>query len=489
MRLRKPLPPTDELLDLPPLDGEVDEHAPDAAELLPDLFDDGEGADDSVAGDGFDDDLPDADDASTGLDDLDGTDDDHDGFDTVVLSRDAPSAGDDDGPDEAHEAWFDEAPAEVDDDQGEEGIEASTFDLVGGLPPLDDDAEGDALPDEAVPAPVAMTLPGFVLEDAGPPSARVRMVRGATVGEGVVLGVAVALTLADDGLWAVGDAVARLDRANFDDEAPSFSAVDAPGGEVFTGVAVGADGVPLVATLGGEVLVATRRGSWRPLGVSGQGRSAGPTRLHADGARVWCVDAVGRLTAVAGLDAAEIPALEVSVSAVAIDREGGLLVLAAGAGEVTAHRIEPQGGLRWRRLVLPTGARPGTAACAGDLVALAASDGGWVSVDGGARWHAAPLLAGATALAVVHSDDGAPGLLVGLYDARADRAAAVFAPVGAAGVLGAAQPVALPAERRPDDTDDADGDGRIERLVALDPAGRRMAVLTGRGTVWLIDRA
>ncbi len=491
MRLRKPRLRDDDLLDLPPLDGDDDEPAPVDEALMPLLHDDGEGADDSVAGEGFDDPLPDEAVDVAGLDEaLDGPDDDHDGYDEMVVPDDADE-GDDAGHDDALEAWFDEAPGESADDLGEEGVEDVAADLFGALPPMDDDDDdaGDATPMDDLPAQVRHAAGGFALEEPSPQSARVRLVRGATVGEGVVLGVAVAMTLAEDGLWAVGDAVARLDRASFDDEAPAFVAVDAPGGEVFTGVAVRADGIPMVATLGAEVLVATRRGSWRPLGALGPGRAVGPTRLHFDGVRVWCVDAQGGLHLLPGPEAPGGPTPAMAVTAATVDQEGGFFVASAGVSEVCGYRVDAQAVAAWRRVSLPPGARPAVASLAGDLIALAGSDGGWWSVDGGQRWHAGALLQGATALAVVHSDDGAPGLLVGVYDARVDRSAAVFVPVQSDGALGPAQQVALPAERRPEDGDESEGDNRIEQIVALDPAGRRVAVLTGRGTVWLIDRS
>lgn len=484
MPAHKPRRSDDALPPLPPLDGDGDEVDNSLDDLLPfDLSDDGGGLDDAAAGEGFDDALPDAIGAgSDGVDDLEGpTPDDDDDAEDIVLA--ATVDDDSDADDDQDVDWLaDEAPARS-DDRGEEGPDDPEADLMGELPPLDDDADGDAPPDEEGPA--GMASPGRALEGVASLAASVRLVRGATVGEGVVLGVAVSIAVAHDGLWAVGDAVARLDRASFDDEAPTFSAIDAPGGEVFTGVAVGADGTPVVATLGGQVLVATRRGSWKPVSDHGPVRP-GPVRLHFDGLRVWCVDAQGALSSLDG-DGARHAVPGVVATAVAVDREGGLLVLSATGGEVNAQRREAAPEAGWQRVSLPAGVAPTAAACAGDLVALSAPESGWVSTDGGRRWHEAPALGGATALAVIHSDDGAPGLLAGLYDAATDRAVVLSAPIGADGALGAAQHVALPAEGR--DDDEAEGDGRIEQLVALDPSGRQLAVLTGRGAVWRIDRA
>lgn len=226
MPAHKPRRSDDALPPLPPLDGDGDEVDSSLDDLLPfDLADDGGGLDDAPAGEGFDDALPDAiGEGPDGDNDFDGPAEGDDAED-IVLAATADDDGD--AEDDQDVDWLaGEAPARS-DDRGEEGPDEPEADLMGALPPLDDDADGDAPPYEEGPAGTASL--GLALDGVASLSASVRLVRGATVGEGVVLGVAVAIAVAHDGLWAVGDAVARLDRASFDDEAPTFAAIDAPG--------------------------------------------------------------------------------------------------------------------------------------------------------------------------------------------------------------------------------------------------------------------
>ncbi|MBL8601267.1 MAG: hypothetical protein JNK72_05035 [Myxococcales bacterium] len=473
--------PDDDRLELPPLDG-ADAPADDLSfdEFVP--LDEGPVVDDdAVEGvaaldplEAFDD-APGAggDDAGEGLDAA---------LDDAIVE---PEATADEGDEGVVDPGYDglEAPGAADeDDGGEEGPgDDPAFADTAALPPLAGDDDDDTGFEEDLVADTALTPPAFALSHAG---ATLRRVENGARGAGAALGATLAMALGRDGLFVVGDGLGRVDAEALVSAAPRIERLEAPQGELFTSAAFDAQGYLCLGALSAKVIRATRRGSWKALSDTvAEGRAAGPATVFSAGAALWCLGPHGGLFCVDD-ERFEGPALVEPAAAFAVDDEGGLWVVTASWGRHRLHHLEA-GQRRWREApVQGLGGAAVSLAAQGDVVLVAGRGGALVSHDGGAHWAQAPALAGATAMVLVSDDDGAPRVIAAIHDAAADRATVLVAAVGEAGLVAARQ---VPLEGESADEGESD-DARVEQIVALDRAGRRVALLTARGEIFVLTR-
>jgi hypothetical protein len=419
------LPVEEELAELPPLDGEVDEtedSAPDLEEAeLPkdtdDPFDDL--AEDPTQGDGSAElELADKDKEAGWLDDAD----EAEGLDIgdaelVTEESDLLHESEEPSSVEEDEDLGDEPSDDGDPDTGEEGPDDEDEELrEEDLPRLDAD-EGGAPDDE-----------DFIDEDFAGEDAPLGVAwhsdRWERVGPPLAVGPVRALTCVVRGILAGGAGLYRLD---LEGGVERLSAVGLERGDV-TGVWASGRGVA-VTTDDGELLVSrdqgasfTRASGWRPL-VRPDEAAAG-IDVVIGGGELWVRTALGTLLWSGDFGVTFEPAdLGGFVEALGVDDEGALLAivrtlsgseLARGRRGSLVHTTLT-GGLLANELA----AGRFLIAARGRHVALA-PDGGVVSVslDGGASWTRAAGTASATALAW---SKGEGHLLVGLYDERQER--------------------------------------------------------------------
>lgn len=475
---RKPSPHDDELPALPPLDGD-DEAAPVDVPLDVALDDGDASLDDSAADELTDDALDEPVDLAHGDDDA------------PIDTGDDADEIDDDG-----ESWSGDAEREqgeaddVDDldalppdDRGAEGPEGETDDLLDALPPLDDDADGDRTLDEgdAIPELAAFALPTVA-------GVEVQVLLAPSHTLATMLGVAPGVAAGGDHAYIAAETVVAWPPARVGDGDAAVM-LDAPTEEVFCDVAETHPHVVTLATLTGALWRRGRaREAWRRVGRFGDERATGPVTLRAEASRLWALTSDGTLWRED--DGRFEPTLATeTVRAVAVDAHGGALV-ALGGVRRDALRATTD-GRTWRALALPEESAVGCVARRGDVCAAAHGEGaggGWVSVDGGARWTRWPLLDAATSLLLVETDDGEARLVFAVHDEASDRVLLAMARVGGDGVAeGARALVDVGAAFPRGEEDDDGGAARVTRIEAVDRAGRRLLVATTRGAVLLVS--
>ncbi len=250
-----------------------------------------------------------------------------------------------------------------------------------------------------------------------------------------------------------------------------------------------AAGALWLGALTGDVWRKARaRDAWRRVASLSEGRSTGAVELAREGRRVWALTALGTLHM--SDDGARFDATlsREHVRSLAVDARGGVLAAVSGR-RLDALRASIDGGRAWSTLTLPDDVSVRCAARVSDVCVVACVAGpGYVSVDGGATWAAWPLLTGATALTLIEADDGDARVFFSAHDEGSDRATLATARVGArAEPVAACGLVDLSAVIAHVDGDDDEPSRRVERVVALDRAGRHLALLTTRGVVVLVS--
>lgn len=509
MSTRHPRRHEDELPELPPLDGDVHDTPPEAEVEIDDVdvpasLDDA-AADDLDVGPDLDDLPPEEElrDEDEPLPDV--------GEDEEDLVIPGPGSWVGDDANEPHDGdlidTVDDLPP---DDRGEEGPEGDrdVHDLDV-LPPLDDDPTGDdPFHDLDAHEPAALddtSPPAFRLSLSAPAS--VRALRGSAPSLGVALSMALGMALGRDRLFVVGDAVTSVRLDALDEADVVLRPLRAPDAdELFTTAVEREDGTLMLGSLAGNLYRrAHDRDPWRKAGALDP-RGAGAVELCADGTRAWARTANGTLSRAEGGGAFEGPVLR-DVTAFAVDAHGGALAAVSARGR-SGLRASGDGGRTWANVALPEGARVDLLARSGDVFVLASDDpsrAGFVSVTAGRTWSRWEILTGATALALGETDDGIARVFFVAQHPHERRAVLVTAGVGADGEARAPRRLAdldgVLGAAREDDTDEsadeADDEGaeaatdrasgdRVSRLLLLDRAGRRVALLTARGALYQV---
>lgn len=452
----------DELPELPPLDGDDAPADLDVGDDAPP--DEGPASLDDAAADELT--LADVDEPVDVGDDAGAPVDVGDDADEVSDGGEAWRGDAEEGRGEADDVdALDELPP---DDGGAEGVDGDAADDLGELPPMDDDAadegpvEGEAIALSHAPPPE----PGV--------EARVLAVMASGAAPGVCVGV--------DHVFAAGDRLLAWPTALLDDPEAAPLALDAPGDEVLCAVSEDAARTLTVADHDGALWRRARaRDPWRRLRWTDDDRE-GPVSLDAGPAALWALSARGSLRREAAGHFGDALAEE-RVRAVSADAGGAA---AAVSGRRRDGVRVTDDGATWAARPTPEALDADAVARAGEVLAVAGAGGGFVSADGGARWAAWPLLAGATALCVGEADDGDARVFAAVLDG--DRALVVAARV--AGDGGAESPATLcdVAALLPRGGADDDEPPRVERLVAVDRAGRRLLAAVSTGAVLLVTR-
>jgi len=353
------------------------------------------------------------------------------------------------------------------DDGGAEGLDGDRADELGELPPIDDDAGDDApLEGDALPLAAAFALPA-----ADGLEARVLVAGGAA---GVAVGV--------DHVFVAGDRLRAWPTALLDDpEAPAI-VLEAPAGASLCAVSEDVSRTLTVADHDGTLWRRERaRDPWLALRWTDDER-AGRLALWAHGATLWALSPRGSLRREVGGHFTATLADE-RVRALALDARGAVAVAVTGLRRDGVRARDESSA--WTTLSLPSPLDADAVARAGEVIAVAGSAGGFVTADGGARWSSWPLLAGATALCAGETDDGAASVFAAVT--ADDRALVIVARVAGDGAAaGAARLCDLSALLPPGGDDDPPQ--RIERLVPVDRAGRRLLAVTATGAVVLLRR-
>jgi len=225
------------------------------------------------------------------------------------------------------------------------------------------------------------------------------------------------------------------------------------------------------------------------LGASDGGRAT--LDLHAErresGVRVWARAHGGALFRSDDSGRTwEGPVLTQAVRAFGVDALGGG-ALAATVGW-NCELLHTRDGREWRAKNAHVSRPPDALLCRGDAWLLAFADApGRVSVDAGETWTDWPLLRGASALTWLDADDGAVQLLAAIADEAADRSTVVAAAIDRTGAARAVRRVAdVQTLLRPvADVVGDDFECRVDALVPLDGPGRRIVAVTPRGALVL----
>jgi hypothetical protein len=194
------------------------------------------------------------------------------------------------------------------------------------------------------------------------------------------------------------------------------------------------------------------------------------TSLRNEGVRVWArAHGGGLLSSDDGGAHWEGPTESVRACAFDPQASDGLRI-------VSAPHLEARAGGRALRLT----AVPSTLACAGSVWVFCFSRGaGAISADGGASLSTCALLSGATALALLPTDDGAIQLVAAIHDDGTDRSTLIRAGIAPDGTLVGARRIAkLSSFGAPADGSD-DAQNRIEAIVPFD--GERLLLIATGG--------
>jgi hypothetical protein len=382
-----------------------------------------------------------------------------------------------------HDAWGDEgesARGEADDvddldelppdDGGVDGLDGERDDALGELPPMDDDADDDAPADR-------IELPEGSAHGLNPhegAEARVLVAMDLGGAPGVCVGV--------DHVFVAGDRLLAWPTALLDDPEAAGLTLDAPPEGPLC--AVHEDGLRTltVADAAGTLWRRARaRDPWHRLAWTDDDREASVT-LAARGHGVWALSSLGALRREEG--AHFVAALyEERVRALAVDAQGGAAAAVSGRRRDGVRTTDD--GVGWSALHTPEALDADAVARGGEVFAVAGATGGFVSVDGGARWSAWPLLAGATALCLGETDDGDARLFAAVSDG--ERALVVTARVASDGAAVGATALCDVTALLPRSGDD-EAPVRVERVVAVDRAGRQLLVTTSTGAVIVASR-
>ncbi len=475
-----------ELPELPPLDGDDTDTAVDPGDDVDEPADDDPASLDDAAADDL---------AYDELDELEELGEADEGEGPAEPGDDAEEIdGDDDErwtgddarePDEGDEV--EELGGFAPDDQGVEGPEGDLADELEALPPLDDDPEGDRpMGDESAEIP---ELGAFALPRGEGYEARVLIGEGAS--PPAPAATALSVSVGRDRVYAVGDALVALPLSSLDDAGAGFESV---GGldvdELLSSVLEDASGALWLGAFSGSLWRRARaRDPWRRVASLSEGRSTGAVELHREGRRVWARTELGTLHRSDDGARFEAALTGEHVRALAVDARDGVVAALSGRRR-DALRTSSDGGRTWAALVLPDEATVRCVARASEVLVVAQEGGGpgYVSVDSGATWAPWPLLAGATAVALVEADDGDARVLFAAHDESADRVALAVARVGGRGEpVGARQLCDVDATLPRTDHDDDEGAHRVERVVPLDRGVRHVALVTSRGAVVLVS--
>ena len=486
------MPPTrrrdhddDELPELPPIDGDEGAGEFDIGDDLDELTEDGASLDDAASDELAVDEIDAPEDLGGDRDDSDGPSDPGDDADEIDGDDRAKWTGDE-GRDDSDDSDLDDIDSPDLDDQGAEGPEGEAVDELDALPPLDDDTDGDrTVADEGAELPLA---PAFALARREGVTARLLL-----VGESLVSVLAsTGVSASRDRVYAAGETLMALPVASLDDPNALFETVDGVDvDDLFSSALEDASGALWIGAHSGSVWRKARnREAWRRVTTLSDGRSTGAIELFRVGRGVWAHTALGSLHRCAdGQRFDEVFATD-HVRAVAVDSHGVVVAALSGRRRDALRSTSDQGGA-WVTRSLPHDVSVASVACASDVFALAQSTlgaTGYVSIDAGETWVEWPLLANASALAVVEADDGDARVLFTVHDDATDEAVLALARVGSAGeALGACALVDLNEVLPRADHDDEEGAHRIERIVVLDHAGRHLALVTHRGAVALVS--
>jgi hypothetical protein len=454
----------EELPELPPLDGDDEVSLIDVGPEGP-LDDEPSSLDDAAADEltliEIDEPTDLGDDAGVPLDTGDDADDVPD--DTDAWGDDGDTAR---GEADDVEA-LDELPP---DDGGVEGLDGERADDLDALPPIDDDADDDA-PAEIAELPEAAAH-GLLAYDGVEARVLVAMDLGAA--PGVCVGV--------DHVFVAGDRLLAWPTALLDDPEAVHVTLDGPDEEALCAVSEDAARTLTVAAPSGTLWRRARaRDPWRRLRWTDDDRE-GPVELAARGHGVWALSSRGALRREEGAHFVAA-LLDERVRSLATDAGGGAAAAVSGRRHDGVRATED--GVGWGVLTTPEALDADVVARAGEVFAVAGATGGYVTVDGGARWASWPLLAGATALCVGETDDGDPRLFAAVGDG--ERALVVTARV--ASDASAVGPTLLcDVTALLPRAGDEDASVRVERVVAVDRAGRQLLVTTSTGAVIVATR-
>lgn len=392
--------------------------------------------------------------------------------------------GTDDGMDESDGSVIDtdtesNERATLDEDTGEEGPENERFDDFFEDVNLSTTDEEDEYNDSA-------SEPTFELtdEDRGafalpPPRA---VPHAVLLVEGMVLAAAVGeheLILCGDGVFAVP--LASLRPGND----PSARRIASPADDVLTSLAFVGKHAWVAASAQGRILRSEDDGrSWESVATLGDTLGQATVELLFDPAgvrsRLWArAHGGGLFYSDDGGKHWDGPVLEQQVRTIAADGRGALLAVSSGRSPQVLRTVD---GHRWDPVSVPLPAVPTLLACRGDTWAFAFSHGpGLVTLQGGRITATWALLAGATALTLVETDDGAVQLLAAIHGDMGSTLLA--ATIGPDGMPRGARRIADLEDIFPfeDDEQDEETDARAEAIVPLDATGRRILVITPRG--------
>ncbi len=484
---RRRTPDEEELPELPPIDGDETAEPGDIDNDLDEVYDDETSLDDVASDELAIDEIDAPEDTDGAREDADGPADPGDDAEEID-GDDAVKWTGDEAREDADDADLEDVEAPVAEDQGAEGPEGEASDELEVLPPLDDDADGDRTPgDEGHELP---ELPAFGLPVREGVSARLLLVGEALVSVLSSTGV----SAGRDRVYAAGESLMSLPVASLDDPGAVFETMEGVDvDELFSSVLEDASGALWIGAHSGAVWRKARaRDAWRRVATLSDGRSTGAVELLRDGRRVWALTALGSLHRCDEGQRFEETLPREHVRVAAVDPSGTLLAALSGRRS-DALRSSSDGGRTWTTLSLPEAVTVGCVARASDVCVVGQSSlgaKGYVSIDGGASWVEWPLLAGASAVAVVEADDGDARVLFTAYDDATDGAALASARVGAKGEPVAPCLLADLAEVLPrSDHDDEEAAHRVERVVVLDRAGRHVALVTHRGAVALVSVA
>lgn len=488
------MPPTrrrdhddDDLPELPPIDGDESTDHFDVDDDLADLTEDGASLDDEASDELEVDEVDAPEDLGGERDDSDGPADPGDDSDEIDGDDRAKWTGDEPR-DDSDDSDLDDVDAPDLDDQGAEGPEGEAVDELEALPPLDDDTDGDrTVGDDGAELPMA---PAFALARREGVTARLLL-----VGESLVSVLAsTGVSASRDRVYAAGESLMSLSIASLDDPGALFETVDGVNvDDLFSSVIEDAAGSLWIGAHSGSVWRKARaRDSWRRVATLSDGRSTGAVELFRVGRGVWAHTALGSLHRCDDAQRFEDALATEHVRAVAVDAHGAVLAALSGRRR-DALRVTNEEDGAWTTRSLPHEVSVASVAIASDVLAIAQSTlgaVGYVSIDAGETWVEWPLLANASAIAVVEADDGDARVLFTVHDDATDEGVLALARVGSSGEpVGACALVDLGEVLPRADHDDEDGAHRIERIVVLDHAGRHLALVTHRGAVALVSAA
>jgi hypothetical protein len=389
---------------------------------------------------------------------------------------------DDDGMSDGHESWRSEPdeghgePDDVDpldalppDDGGAEGMEIDRDDDLDDLPPLDDDTDDDLPSDDPLFSSLLQALPNEAQVEARPLT---------TMSPGVSPCVCVGV----DHVFAGGESLLAWPTALLDDPEATPLTLDIPGHDALTAVAEDSTRTLTVADRSGALWRRERaRDPWRRLRWTDEAREV-PVALSAQGTTLWVLSSHGVLRRETNGHFVAVRTAE-QVGVFCIDAQG------RGALSLRGRRRDgirtTDDGTTWSPRPTPEALEVNAMARVGEVIAVAGREGAFVSTDGGVRWTPWPMLVGATALGVGETHDGDARVFAALTDGdRTIVASARVTPEGSpeGAVLVCDVSALLPPASSEEEP------VCVDRIVAVDRAGRQLLVTTSTGAVLRVMR-